>query len=364
MNLTELARHWEAFGEQDPLWAVLSAPGTTSGRWDIEDFFASGERYVRSLFDQMRALGLAVPSGRALDFGCGVGRLTRALTAYFDECVGVDVAESMIDRARGFDEAGDCRFIVNRSSDLALFDSNSFHFVGSFLVLQHMSEELAKRYIAEFVRVLLPGGLGAFQIPSAPRALVRSCPLPLEARTADLRFAQASGDPVAAGATFILDVEVRNASRLGWAANPTNPVNLGNHWRDASGEIVAWDDGRAAVPALAAGDAVGLQLLCTAPAIPGLYQLEVDLVQECVSWFRPDGSPVRLAVRVAPAPEVTVAAGVEAAERRPKMEMHGVPLAEVVEVLELHGGTLHAVLNDGSAGDFWSSYTYLFSKES
>lgn len=36
----------------------------------------------------------------ALDFGCGVGRLMRALSGYFTHCPGVDISERMVREAR------------------------------------------------------------------------------------------------------------------------------------------------------------------------------------------------------------------------------------------------------------------------
>ncbi len=37
--------------------------------------------------------------GKALDFGCGVGRLTQALADYFNEVAGVDVSPTMVNKA-------------------------------------------------------------------------------------------------------------------------------------------------------------------------------------------------------------------------------------------------------------------------
>jgi SAM-dependent methyltransferase len=60
--------------------------------------------------------------------------------------------------------------VLNERDDLSLFDDQSFDFVLSVIVLQHMPPELAKKYIAEFVRVLRSGGLAYFQIPSRLKA--------------------------------------------------------------------------------------------------------------------------------------------------------------------------------------------------
>ena len=50
-----------------------------------------------------------VTGTRALDFGCGTGRSTRFLRDLGFDVVGVDIAESMLSRAREIDPDGDYR---------------------------------------------------------------------------------------------------------------------------------------------------------------------------------------------------------------------------------------------------------------
>nr|MDQ3806490.1 SAM-dependent methyltransferase [Acidobacteriota bacterium] len=65
---------------------------------------------------------------------------------------------------------------------------------------------------------------------------------------------------------------------------------LGNHWLDAAGRVLVNDDARAALPFdLAPGEEAEIPLVVRAPAA-GEYVLEVDLVQESVSWFGLKGS--------------------------------------------------------------------------
>jgi len=113
-------------------------------------------------------LGLTVNAqGRALDFGCGVGRLTQALSPHFKNVVGVDVADSMIERAKNFNRHGDrCRYVVNAAANLGQFESGSFDFIYCHVVLQHMKPEYATCYIAEFMRLLARGGIAVFDIPA------------------------------------------------------------------------------------------------------------------------------------------------------------------------------------------------------
>ena len=105
MELDELQRNWDEFGKQDPLWAIRSEPDKRGGKWDLAEFFGSGEEHVRELVDRLTELGLPT-HGVVLDFGCGVGRLTQAFADHFDEVWGIDIAPSMIEGAEAFNRHG------------------------------------------------------------------------------------------------------------------------------------------------------------------------------------------------------------------------------------------------------------------
>jgi SAM-dependent methyltransferase len=175
-DIDSLRRSWEALGRQDPLWAVLTDPARRGGRWDPAEFLSSGEREVAVVFARLAHIGVALSSSqRALDFGCGAGRLTQALATRFTHVDGVDIAGSMIDAAEGLNARSNVRFHHNTTADLTLFKSDTFSFVYSSIVLQHMHPSLALGYIVDFVRVLAPGGVLVFQVserrPSAARTL-------------------------------------------------------------------------------------------------------------------------------------------------------------------------------------------------
>ena len=167
-SLRSHQQDWEALGRVDPLWAVLTSPTRRHGRWDTAEFFATGTRDVAALMDTAQSLGLPKQWEKALDFGCGVGRLTRALAEHFGQCVGVDISAPMLAQAEELNQACDrCRFVLNTAEDLRDFQSASFDLVYTRYVLQHLpSGAMVRSYLDEFMRVLRPGGLLVFQLPN------------------------------------------------------------------------------------------------------------------------------------------------------------------------------------------------------
>lgn len=160
-----LGHQWNALGQRDALGAVLTRPSAAPG-WNVADFFETGRADVERLMCAIASRAPGLVTRRALDFGCGVGRLTQPLADHFAEVQGVDVAESMIARARLENTTpARCHFQVNRRPHLRQFKTGTFDLVYSRLVLQHMPPTLVSRYIPELVRVLAPGGLLVFQLP-------------------------------------------------------------------------------------------------------------------------------------------------------------------------------------------------------
>jgi SAM-dependent methyltransferase len=175
LSLTRHRQDWEALAAEDPLWAVLTDPTRRRGRWDPEAFFATGEREVAEVLARAQALGAPASFERALDFGCGVGRLTRALATRFTACVGVDIAAGMVDLARRLNEdRPNCEFVVNDAPDLRIFEDGSFDLALSSLVLQHLPDRrVVVSFVGELVRVVKPDGLVVFQLPHSLPALAR-----------------------------------------------------------------------------------------------------------------------------------------------------------------------------------------------
>lgn len=189
MNLKHLKKHWNAWGKNDPFWSILASVDKKGKRknWAVDEFFKTGNRDVDSLIDYIESLGISLSRGKAMDFGCGVGRLTQRLAFYFDEVFGVDISSSMIELARKYNVQGDkCRYFLNEMDNLNLFFDGTFDLIYTNITLQHMKPCYAKNYIKEFLRVLAPGGVLVFQ--QASGAKVKSTGIKQRIETAAPEF--------------------------------------------------------------------------------------------------------------------------------------------------------------------------------
>ncbi|MDM8530405.1 class I SAM-dependent methyltransferase [Anaerolineales bacterium HSG25] len=172
MGLHELQTNWHKFGQTDPLWAIVSRPTMKGNKWNVDEFLATGQDEVKKLLADIEQLNLPLPTGQALDFGCGIGRVTQPLCDHFDICHGVDIAPSMIEMAIAYNRYRErCFYYINETSDLSIFADNSINFILSLITLQNVAPRYSEIYLKEFLRILAPGGLVVFQIPSEPKRL-------------------------------------------------------------------------------------------------------------------------------------------------------------------------------------------------
>jgi ubiquinone/menaquinone biosynthesis C-methylase UbiE len=389
--LANVERNWNEFGKRDPLWAILTDKSKKNNQWELVDFFATGESEIERVLAASRLLHPSLGRGKALDFGCGVGRLTQALCRHFDECHGVDIADSMVEQARDYNRHGDqCHYHVNKQTHLKLFGDDTFDFIYSNIVLQHNRPDNCRRFIREFLRILAPDGLLVFQMPSEPVTkhpdanqllFERDFKAQLTVKTNRVRWV--------AGTSKTLAVKVKNLSNKVWPGTVRAgnfPIQLANHWRDAANRIFIHDDQRVNLPRdLRPGEEIELKLTVTVPAHDGCYRLELDLVQERWFWFGSRGSKttfVEVAVtgspQPAPAPESKVrqeladwfeknaikspaTGNVDKEVACLEMEMNGIPQQEMLTFLAENHGKVIKVEADYSAG-IWNSYRYFVTK--
>jgi SAM-dependent methyltransferase len=164
MNLDKLKNDWESLAERDAFGAILTDASRADGRWDILEFMATGDAEIEIVMSHLADIG-CIPNFdcAALDFGCGVGRLTQPLGRRFAACVGMDISRQMIEKATSFNQYAHCRYVVHSDTRLPFADE-SFSFIYSNIVLQHVPRRFSEPYLRDFVRVLAPGGVLVFGV--------------------------------------------------------------------------------------------------------------------------------------------------------------------------------------------------------
>lgn len=131
-------KQWEAWGDKNPYYGVL-----IEEKYDISnidqnkvDFFETGERFISGIMAEMDRRTGTLSYGSALDFGCGVGRLTIPLAKRFRAVTGVDVSSGMLAEAsKNIKVAGLQNVTLVKSMDLA---EGPFDLISTYIVMQHI----------------------------------------------------------------------------------------------------------------------------------------------------------------------------------------------------------------------------------
>lgn len=168
MRPERLRRRWDHRAEADARF-YIKADRTD---WTDDEFLASGEADVARFVDPV--LDLAPARGVALDIGCGLGRLSRALASRFESVEAVDISREMIARAEAFSPPSPANLVFSVcEGDGSLPNRTaSIDFAFSYLVFQHLPRvSLVARYLGELARVLRPGGVARVQLNGVRRPL-------------------------------------------------------------------------------------------------------------------------------------------------------------------------------------------------
>lgn len=160
-------RFWDQRAEEDAFFFVDNR--MAYGRPDLERFWAEGERDLDRLLE---AVSVSVqPDDDVVEIGCGVGRLTRVLSARAASVRALDVSPRMLERAQSHNaDLTNVQWLVGDGASLAGIDSSSADACVSHVVFQHIPDpQITLGYVREIGRILRAGGWAAFQISNDPR---------------------------------------------------------------------------------------------------------------------------------------------------------------------------------------------------
>ena len=125
-------------------------------------------------------------------------------------------------------------------------------------------------------------------------------PLPDSGFKAEISLTEAP-ERLRTGQVAIINIKVKNNSDVIWwqrGGETTDQtgnkfyIAAGNRWRDKDGNMTSEIEGHNGIPKdLKPGEETEMTLQITAPKEPGEWFMELDMVQEGVSWFSDKGSP-------------------------------------------------------------------------
>ena len=157
LDLRDTDADWRELGASQPYWGVLSHPDflteniTPEG---IETFYLSGRQYIAQMVETLTKLTGQAPSGPALDFGCGVGRLAEAMAEYVPT-TGLDISPGMLELAR---KRG------GKATYTDTLPAGPFGWINSFIVLQHIPPDRGMEILHDLLSRLAPGGMISIQL--------------------------------------------------------------------------------------------------------------------------------------------------------------------------------------------------------
>jgi len=162
---------WETFAQREPYFSVLTEERFRGEHVDLDAFYATGEADVALLYDHIG--GDFFPQS-ALDFGCGVGRLTRALARRIPDVAGCDASETMLVIAR---EA------VPEATFTTELPARTFDFICSLIVFQHIPVKEGEALVERLLGMLGEEGVAALHFTfRRPGGLLRRLARGLRAR--------------------------------------------------------------------------------------------------------------------------------------------------------------------------------------
>ena len=162
-------KDWEKWGATDAYFGVLSRAQFRTGvisEQQRDEFFATGIKHIANLLDQLRHRFAPDFTPRsALDFGCGVGRLTIPLARIADRVTAVDISSSMIAEAReNCAQSGLHNVVFVESDDGLTRVQGSFDLIQSDIVLQHIAWRRGRNIIQALADRVAHNGYLAIQI--------------------------------------------------------------------------------------------------------------------------------------------------------------------------------------------------------
>lgn len=155
-------RDWEAIAQEHPFYGVLTNPrydGKTLNREVRDEFYSTGRSDMAFVMDMFgRHFNVHPPFASAIDFGCGVGRLSLAMAEHARRVTGVDISDTMLATARQHAAAPNIEYRKGIPTEPVAW-------VNSHIVLQHIPPARGTAILRQLLALVAPGGVVSIQMP-------------------------------------------------------------------------------------------------------------------------------------------------------------------------------------------------------
>jgi len=168
-SIPDSKQKWNKLAKENAAYYVMTNYGEGINE---KQFRSSGEKDYKELIENdlfIRSTLDPFVKKDVLEIGCGIGRITEFFGKNFHSVSGVDISEEMVGQAKK--RLASFQNVILKATDGLHFPfmNNSFDFIFSFIVFQHMPDKKTVRQnLNEIARVLKIGGLVKIQLRGLP----------------------------------------------------------------------------------------------------------------------------------------------------------------------------------------------------
>jgi len=153
---SNLISTWSNYGKKEPYWSVITQDEYTNKNINknIDSFYESGKPQSKWILQEIINLIPDFNPEKILDYGCGVGRITK----HFSNATGCDISQPHLEIAKK-----ECtnEFILIEPGNCPKY----YDLIYSLIVLQHNHPEMMKKCIYSILDSLTLKGIAFLHIP-------------------------------------------------------------------------------------------------------------------------------------------------------------------------------------------------------
>jgi len=163
---------WQYLGKTEPYWSVLAAEkflqANIQSAATIAEFYETGKHDVNRILKTLERNQIDHTLFKScLEYGCGLGRVTRWLAEIFDVVYGYDISQEHLKIAKEYINSKYSNILLSQLKKVKDIENlPKVDFIYSVIVLQHNPPPIIRFIIQQFIQALNPKGVALFQVPT------------------------------------------------------------------------------------------------------------------------------------------------------------------------------------------------------